>query len=324
MSAVKMTLFGILVDGAVLAGSAAWSQPFPSRTVRIVVPYPPGGTTDIVARVVAQKLASVWGRQVVVDNRAGAGGNVGVENAARSAADGYTILVAGVSYAINPSLYKSVPYDPVNDFLPVTQVASTPQILEVHPALPVKSVRELIALARRQPGKLLYGSAGNGTTLHLSAELLNAMTGVKMTHVPYKGVTAALLDLMSGQIQVVIDSQPSSLPYIRAGKLKGLAVTSAKRAVAVPDLPTLAEAGVPGYEATSWYGAFVPAATPPDVARKIEADFIAVIKMPDVQNQLVVQGAEPIGNTREQFTGALREEFAKWAKVVRASGAQVD
>ena len=324
MNVTKRTAFYTLGACTMLLGSAVYSQSFPSRPVRIVVPYPAGGTTDIVARVVAQKLSMVWGRQVVVDNRAGAGGNIGVENAARSSADGYTILMAGVSYTINPSLYKKIPYDPVNDFLPITQVASTPQILEVHPALPVNSVKELISLARSRPGQLFYGSAGSGTTLHLSAELFNSMTSVKMTHVPYKGVTAALMDLMSGQVQVVIDSQPSSLPYIKAGKLKGLAVTSAKRAVAVPDVPTLSEAGVPGYEATSWYGAFAPAGTPPDVLKKIETDFIAVIKMPDVQNQLLVLGAEPIGNTAEQFARVIKEELAKWAKVVHTSGARVD
>jgi len=313
----------IVLLGAMIAHPVN-AQGFPNRPVRVIVPYPAGGTTDIVARVVAQKLSSVWGRQVIIDNRAGAGGNIGKEIAARSAPDGYTLLMSGVSYAINPSLYKKIPYNPQTDFLPITQIASTPQILEVHPSLPVRSVKELIALARSKPGELFYGSAGSGTTLHLSAELFNSMAKVKMTHVPYKGVTAALADLMSGQVQVVIDSQPSSLPHIRSGKLKALAVTSAKRAVALPELPTLAEAGVAGYEATSWYGAFAPAGTPPDVMKKLESDLVALLKTQDLQGQLLAQGAEPIGNTAEQFADVLKGELAKWAKVVQSSGARVD
>ena len=324
MNGLRATALAILGACAASACPPSHSQSFPSRPVRVVVPYPAGGTTDIVARVLAQKLSAVWGRQVVVDNRAGAGGNIGKEIAARAPADGYTILMSGVSFTINPSLYKKIPYDPIADFLPITQVASTPQILEVHPALPANSVKELIALARSRPGQLFYGSAGSGTTLHLSAELFNSMTGVKMTHVPYKGVPAALIDLMAGQVQVIFDSQPSSLPYIKAGKLKGLAVTSATRAVALPDLPTLAQAGVAGYEATSWYGTFVPTGTPPDIYKKLETDLMAVIRMPDVQSQLLVQGAEPIGGTSEQFARVLKDELAKWARVVQTSGARVE
>jgi tripartite-type tricarboxylate transporter receptor subunit TctC len=323
MRGAKATVAGMFAVWA-LCCAPGYSQPFPSKTVRVIVPYPAGGTTDIVARVVAQKLSSVWGRQVVIDNRAGAGGNIGKEIAARSPADGYTILMSGVSFAINPGLYKKIPYDPENDFLPITQVASTPQILEVHPSLPANSVKELIALARARPGQLFYGSAGSGTTLHLSAELFDSMTGIKMTHVPYKGVTAALMELMSGQVQVIFDSQPSSLPYIKAGKLKGLAVTSAKRAVALPELPTIMEAGVPGYEATSWYGTFVPAGTAQDIYSRLQTDFMSVIRMPEVQSQLLAQGAEPVGGTPEQFAKLIREELAKWAKVVKTSGARVD
>ncbi|HEX4329228.1 MAG TPA: tripartite tricarboxylate transporter substrate binding protein [Burkholderiales bacterium] len=309
----------------------AWScsgiaadAPYPSRPVRLVVPYPPGGTTDIVARLVGQKLSKTWGREIWIDNRAGAGGNIGVDNVAHSPADGYTLLMSGVSFAINPGLYKKLPFDPLADFAPITQVASTPEILEVHPGLPVNSVKELVALARKEPGKLFYGSAGAGTTLHLSGALFNIMAGTTMTHVPYKGVSAALVDLISGQVQMIIDSQPSSLPYIKAGKLKALAVTTSRRALALPDLPTVAESGVPGYEATSWYGAFAPAGTPPEIMKKLEADFTAAIKSPDLQAELVNQGAEPIGGTRAQFAKTLKSEMAKWAKVVKVSGAQVD
>lgn len=319
------TITGVLGVICPLFVAPAFAQSgYPAKPVRVIVPYPAGGTTDIVARVVAAKLAATWGRQVVIDNRAGAGGNIGKEIAARSAPDGYTLLMAGVSYAINPSLYKNPPYDPRSDFAPVTQVASTAQILEVHPALPVSSVKQLIAVAKAKPGELLYGSAGSGTTLHLSAELFNSMAGVKMTHVPYKGVTAALVDLMAGEVQVIIDSLPASLPYVKANRLKGLAVTSAARAAAVPDLPTISESGVKGYEATSWYGLFAPAQTPQDVLKKLQADAVAAIRAPDVQAQLHKAGADAIANSPEQFAAVLQQELAKWAKVVRISGARVD
>lgn len=322
---MKQTMIGALGVICALSAAPAFAQgTYPSKAVRVVVPYPAGGTTDIVARIVAQKLAATWGRQVLIDNRAGAGGNIGKEIAARATPDGYTLLMAGVSYAINPSLYKNCPYDPRTDFAPITQIASTPQILEVHPALPVSSVKQLIAVAKSRPGQLLYGSAGSGTTLHLSAELFNAMAGVKMTHVPYKGVTAALVDLMAGEVQVIIDSLPASLPYVKAGRVKGLAVTSAARAAAVPDLPTISEAGVKGYEATSWYGFFAPAQTPADVLKKLQADAVTAIRAPDVQAQLQKAGADPIANTSEQFATVLQQELAKWAKVVQISGARVD
>lgn len=318
-----------LVLGASFALAAAFPAvaadlTYPVRPVRMVVPYPPGGTTDIVARSVARHLSEKWGRDVWIDNRAGAGGNIGVEAVARSPADGYTLLMTGVSFAINPGLYKKLPFDPIADFLPITQVASTPQVLEVNSSVPVTSVQELIALARKEPDKLFYASAGSGTTLHLSGALFNMMAGTTMTHVPYKGVSAALTDLMSGRVQVVIDSLPSSLPHIKSGKLRPLAVTSAKRALTLPDLPTVAEAGVPGYESTSWYGAFAPAGTPPEVMNKLETDFMAVLRSPGLQKALIDQGAEPIGGTRAQFADTLKSEIEKWARVVKSSGAQVD
>ena len=322
---MNKTIIGALgVIGALSAAPAFAQGAYPTKAVRVVVPYPAGGTTDIVARIVAQKLSTTWSRQVLIDNRAGAGGNIGKEIVARSAPDGYTLLMAGVSYAINPSLYKKTPYDPRTDFAPITQIASTAQILEVHPALPVSSIKQLIALARAKPGQLLYGSAGSGTTLHLSAELFNSMAGIKMTHVPYKGVTAALVDLMAGEVQVIIDSLPASLAYVKAGRVKGLAVTSATRATAVPDLPTISESGVKGYEATSWYGFFAPAQTPPDVLKKLNADAVAAIRASDVQAQLQKAGADPIANSSEQFAAVLQQELAKWAKVVQISGARVD
>jgi tripartite-type tricarboxylate transporter receptor subunit TctC len=308
-----------------LQGMAVFAQAFPAKPVRVIVPFAAGGTTDIVTRILAQRLTESWGQQLLVDNRPGAGGNIGSELVAKSPADGYTILMATVAtHGINASLYRKIPYDPINDFMPITLVASTPSVLMLNPAVPANSVKDLIALAKAKPGQLNFGSPGNGSSHHLAGELFDSMAGVKMTHVPYKGTAAALIDVMAGQIQLTFDTLPSAMPYVKGNKLKAIAVTSAKRTRSLSDLPTVSEAGVPGYEVTSWYGALAPAGTPPDVVKKLNADFVRTIRIPEVSEKMIEAGADPVANTPEQFAGFIRSELKKWAKVVQDSGARVD
>jgi tripartite-type tricarboxylate transporter receptor subunit TctC len=314
----------VVVLAATIA-SAQGATPFPAKPVRIVVPFGPGGTSDVVTRIVSPTLTELWGQQLVVDNRPGAGGNIGSELVARAPADGYTLVMATVAtHGIGPSLYTKLPFHPIKDFAPISLLASTPSVVIVNPAVPVSSVKELIALARAKPGQLLFGSAGNGGSLHLSGELLNSMTGVKLVHVPYKGAAAALIDLMSGQIQIMFDTLPSAIPHIKSRKVKALAVTSASRIQALPDLPTVSESGVPGYEVTSWYGPLAPAATPHSIVQKLQADFVRTANLAEVQQRLTAAGAEPIGSTAERFAAFIETELKKWAKVVRESGARID
>jgi tripartite-type tricarboxylate transporter receptor subunit TctC len=305
---------------------AAVAQPaYPAKPVRIVVPFPAGGTTDILARAAAQKLSETWGQQAIVDNRPGAGGNIGAELVAKSAPDGYTLLMGTVgTHAINASLYPKMAYDHVKDFVPVILVAGVPNVLVVHPSLPVNSVQELIAYAKANPGKLNFASSGSGTSIHLSGELFKVMTGVQMTHVPYKGSAPALTDLMGGQVQLMFDNLPSSLAFIKAGKLRALAVTSAQRSPALPDVPTVAESGVPGFEASSWFGLLAPAGTPRNVVMKINADTAKWLSSPDAKEKLAAQGAAAAGGTPEDFAKHIQAETAKWARVVKESGAKVE
>jgi tripartite-type tricarboxylate transporter receptor subunit TctC len=298
---------------------------YPTKPVRLVVPFPAGGTTDILARAVAQKLSEAWGQQVIVDNRPGAGGNIGSDLVAKSKPDGYTLLMGTVgTHAINPSLYKNMPYDHVKDFVPVILVAGVPNVLVVNPSLPVHSVPELIAYAKANPGKLNFASSGNGTSIHLSGELFKAMTGVEMTHVPYKGSAPALTDLIGGQVQLMFDNLPSSLPFIKAGKLRALAVTSGARAAALPDLPTLAESGLPGFEASSWFGVLAPAGTPRDIVAKLNGAIAGWLASPEAKEKLLAQGAIAAGGAPEDFARHIGAETSKWAKVVKASGAHID
>lgn len=315
-----------LIAAAGLYNPAATAQGgYPNKPVRVVVPFAAGGTTDIVTRILAQRLTESWGQQLIVDNRPGAGGNIGSEIVAKSPADGYTVLMATVAtHGINASLYSKIPYDPVKDFAPVTLVASTPSVLMVTPSLPVTSVKDLVVLAKARPGQLNFGSPGNGSSHHLAGELFDSMTGVKMTHVPYKGTAAALIDVMAGQIQLTFDTLPSAMPYVKSRKLKALAVTSARRTRSLSELPTVSEAGVPGYEVTSWYGALAPAGTPTDVVNKLNTDFVRTIRIPEVTEKMIEAGAEPVANTPAQFATFIGEELRKWAKVVRDSGARVD
>ena len=313
--------------GASLALVASWAsaQAYPVKPIRIVVPFPPGGATDILARDVAQKLTEAWGQQVIVDNRPGAGGNIGSELVAHSAPDGYTLEMGTVgTHAINASLYAKMPYDHVKDFAPVILVAGVPNVLVVNNAVPANSVAELIAYAKANPGKLNFASSGNGTSIHLSGELFKVMAGVQMTHIPYKGSAPALQDLLGGQVQLMFDNLPPSLPQIKAGKVRALAVTSLTRAPALPDVPTVAESGLPGFEASSWFGILAPAGTPPAIVAKLNAEIAKWLATPEAKEKLAKQGANAAGGTPEDFAKHIAAETAKWAKVVKESGAKID
>jgi tripartite-type tricarboxylate transporter receptor subunit TctC len=302
----------------------ALAQAYPSKTVRVVVPYPPGGPTDIAARIVAQKLSENMRQSFVVENRPGATGMIGTDLVAKAAPDGYTLLVNASVQVIYPSLFAKMAFDPIKDFSPVTVLAQGPLVLLVNPDLPVKSVKDLVALAKSKPGKLQFGSSGNGAATHLSAEAFKILAGVDMQHVTYKGSTPALTDVMGGHVQLMFDSMSSSLPFIKAGKLRALAVTTAVRSPAMPDLPTIAEAGVPGYDLSTWYGLWAPAGTPKDIVSKLSTEVAKILKTPDVRERLAALGSEPVGNSPDEFARFSHTEQVKWAKVVRESGAKVD
>jgi len=315
----------LFIFASALAGVTAPVQAqYPEKPLRFILPFPPGGGTDTLGRVIGQKLSDMLGQQVVMDNRPGAGANLGAEIAAKSPPDGYTLFMGNVAHTINVSLYSRLNYDLARDFAPVTLLASTPNILVVHPSLPVKSVKELIALAKAQPGRLDYASSGSGSSSHLAAELFDNMAGVKMTHVPYKGGGPAVIALISGQVSVGFATTPSVISYVKAGKLRGLAVTGAHRSPAIPGLPTISEAGVPGYEAGTWYGLLVPSGTPKEIIARLHADAVKVLKLPDVKARLDATGYEAIGSTPEEYAAYTRTEIAKWAGVIKASGVHVD
>jgi len=297
---------------------------YPIKPVRFVLSFgAPGGAPDIIARLVAPKLSEVWGQQMVIDARTGAGGIIGTEIGAKAAPDGYTYLITSPSHAINPALYSKLPYDPISDFTPVSQLADVPNIVVVHPSVPARSVKELMAYAKANPGKLNYGSAGSGSSQHLAGELFSKMAGVKLVHVPYKSGPAAVIDLVAGQVQLTFGSS-SALPNVRAGKLFALAVTTSKRVGSLPDMPTVSEAGLPGYEASAWYAMFGPARTPKAMVDKMQADFSRVLKMSDVQDRLVSLTIEPIGSKSAELEAFLKREIAKWSVVVKESGAKAD
>jgi tripartite-type tricarboxylate transporter receptor subunit TctC len=309
----------------VCIAAVASAQSYPNRAIRLVVPFPAAGTTDILARAAAQKLTEAFGQSVVVDNRPGAAGNIGSDLVAKSAPDGYTLLMGTVgTHAINPSLYSKMPYDHVKDFVPVVLVAGVPNVLVVNPALPVNSVADLIKLAKDKPGQINFASSGSGTSIHLSGELFKTMAGVDITHVPYKGSSPALIDLIGGQVQIMFDNLPSALPQIKAGKLRAIAVTSLKRAPVLPDVPTISESGLPGFEASSWFGVLAPAGTPAPIVARINAEVNKWLQSAEAREKLLSQGAEAAGGSPEQFANHIRAESEKWAKVVKASGAKVD
>jgi len=324
LSRVALPLFLALAQ--TLACEGAGAQSYPSKPIRLVVPYPPGGPLDIMARAIGQKLTEAWSQPVVVDNRAGAGGNIGADLVAKSPADGYTLLMGAVAtHAINPTLYGKVPYDPVKDFAPVALVAQVPNILVVNPALPVKSVKELIELARARPGYLNFGSGSTGSTGHLAGELFKTMAGVQMVHIPYKGGAPAMADLLAGQVQLMFDNLANALPNVRAGRLRALAVTTLARSPAMPDLPTIAESGLPEFDLTTWFGLMVPAGTPADIVAKLNAETVRALNAKDMRERLEKMGAEPpANNTPEHFAAFIRAEAAKYAKVIKDSGAKVE
>ncbi len=311
---------------AILAPHAARAaDAYPAKPVRFVVAFPPGGGTDIIARAIAQKLAERIAQQVVVDNRPGAGGNIGTDIVAKSAPDGYTMLMGSAGpLAINASLFGKMPFDPIKDLAPVTLAASTPNVLVVHPSLRAATVKELIALAKARPGEINFASSGHGTPAHLAGELFNSMAGVKMVHVPYKGAAPALADLLGGQVQLMFSTMPPALPHVKDGKLRALAVTSAKRSPAAPDLPTLDEIALPGFEANTWHGVVVPAGTPATIVARLNREIVAILHLPDVVERFSSQGAEALGSTPEEFAAYIRSETLKWAKVVRDSGAKAE
>ena len=303
------------------AGAQAW----PVKPVRFIVPAPPGSAPDFLSRAVGQKLTEVWGQTVIIDNIVGASGHIGTERAAKSPPDGYTILFNTIGpIAVNVNLFDKLPFDPVKDFTPITLIAKTPNIVCLHPSIPAKNVKEFTALAKRNHGKLTYGSGGAGTTQHLSGELFNVLAGVKIVHVPYKSSAQMTIDAIGGQIDLIFHNAPVVQPHVRSGKLRGIAVTSAQRLAGVPDLPTMIEAGLPGFEVTAWFGLLAPTGTPPAVLAKIHADTVRVLNMPDVKERFVAQAAEPGGNKPEEFAAFIQTEITKWAKVIKASGAKME
>jgi len=303
----------------------AQAQSYPNKPIRLVCPFPPGGAVDIASRATAHTLSQLLGQPVTVDNRPGAGGNIGAEITAKSAPDGYTLLMttSGIM-GINPALYSKLPFDPIKDFAPISMLVSLNNVLVLHPSVPAKSVQEVIALAKAQPGKLTYASSGNGTSIHLSGELFKSMTGVDMLHIPYKGSSPAVTDLLAGQVNMMFDNIPSSLPHIKAGKLRALAVTGSKRSQLLPDLPTIAEAGVPGYDSYVWFGVVAPAGTPPEIIARLNAALVKTAATPEFRDRLTSQGYDVLSSTPEQMAVSIRGEITKWGKVVKASGAKVD
>ncbi|HEV7800582.1 MAG TPA: tripartite tricarboxylate transporter substrate binding protein [Burkholderiales bacterium] len=318
-----MKLVSILLCLAASVATSTYAQTYPTRTIRFIVPFSAGGGADIQTRMLAHKLTERLGQQVIADNRPGGTTVLATELTARAPADGYTLLFVTTTFAINPSLRK-VPYDIVRDFAPVIQLNSAPNMLVAHPSVPANNARELIRLAKAQPGALNYASAGAGTAAHVSMELMQIMSGTKLTHVPYKGSSQGLIDVMSGEISLLITTATSLLPYIRDGKIKAIAVTSAKRSRAAPSVPTIAEGGLPGYDASGWQGVVAPAGTPREVVAKLNREINGILKMPDVNERMAAEGSEPVGGTPEAFATHIKSEQAKWQKVVKASGAKVD
>ncbi|CAG2148883.1 Bug family tripartite tricarboxylate transporter substrate binding protein [Cupriavidus plantarum] len=310
--------------GAALAPHAARASDYPDRPIRLVVPFPPGGPTDLVSRVIARKMSDELGQQVLVDNRPGANGNIGNEIVAKAPADGYTVLYNTSSIALSPALYKKLSYDVKRDLLPVAMTANVPLVLEVNAQVPVNTVPEFVAWVKANPGKFTYGSAGNGNVTHLTAFLVLQANGLSAVHAPYKGSAPALTDLASGQVQFMTDTINSSLPFIRDKRMKALAVTSSTRSAQLPDVPTLAESGMPGFEAGAWQGMMVPAKTPPEVVRKLNAAVTKALASPDVRASLALQGAEPRGSSPEAYGKYLTQELDRWQKVVRDSGVTLD
>ncbi|HYL26153.1 MAG TPA: tripartite tricarboxylate transporter substrate binding protein [Burkholderiales bacterium] len=315
-------LFAIVL---LCAAALAHAQPYPAKPIHLIVPFPPGGGNDTVARAIAQQVGPDLGQPVVIDNRPGAGGSVGAELAAKAPPDGYTLFLAGVgSHVVNPNLHARLPYDPVKDFAPITLLASAPSVLVVNPAVPARTVAEFTAYARAHPGMLNYASNGNGSAAQLAAAMYESMANVRMVHVPYKGIAPALTDLLSGEVQLMFGTVVALVPHIQAGKLRALAVTSRSRSALLPDVPTLAESGVPEYEAGSWYGVMAPAGTPREIVDRLHDAIVSALREPEVSKRLAAEGAIVIGSTPEEFGAHLKAELARVGKVVRAAGIRIE
>ncbi len=322
--AFMIRLFSVLILCVPALAAIAQSQPYPARPIRLVVSFAAGGGVDLVARLLGQKLSEAWNQQVVIDNRPGAGGNVSAELVAKSPADGYTLYMSSASVVVNASLYKTLPYDPLRDFAPVTLLVSAHNVLVAHPSLPAKNIRELIALAKKAPGQINYASTGSGSSGHLAMELFRSMAGIELTHVPYKVIGQATADLLSGQVSLWFPTMPGVLQHIKGGRMISLGVSGSRRAAALPAVPTIAESGVAGYEASTWYPLLAPAGTPQAVIDKLNAQMIVILAGAELREKLGAQGIEAIGSTPAQLAAHLKNEMAKWEKVVRLSGARVD
>ena len=311
---------------ALMAHAAAYAQPaYPTKAIRFIVPFPPGGGTDIGTRIIAQKLSERFNQQVLVDNRGGAAGIIGTELAAKSPPDGYTLMMGNIgTHAINVSLYSKLPYDPVRDFVPITQAAGLPLFVLTHPSLPVRDVKGLIALAKSQPGNLNYSSSGAGGAPHIATELFQSMASVKLTHVPYKGGGPAVTDLIAGQVSLSFATVLETSQHVKGGRLRALAVTSAGRSIAFPEIPTVAEAALPGYESISWLGVFAPAGTSRDIVTRLNTEIVRILGLPDVKERLLGQGAEPIGNTAERFAAVQKADIAKYSKLLKDAGVKIE
>jgi len=322
---VNATLRVSLLSALLVFAPVTWGQDYPKRLVRVVAPFSPGGATDVLARLVSQKLTERWGQNALVDNRVGAGGHIGADYVAKAAPDGYTLLVAGTPHAIGASLYRKLTYDMAKDLVPINRFATYPSAIVVHPSLPIKTVKGLIGLAKAHPGELNFGSAGSGSPNHLAMELFKTMAKVEMVHIPYKGGSGQMIgDLVSGQVQLASIGLPPAMPFVKTGRLRVLAVTGTARSPLLPEVPTVSEAGLPGFDVTSWYGMFAPAGLPKDLLMKLNADIAAVLKSADMGTRLAALGADPAPMSPEDFGQFVREEITKWAKVVKESGAKVD
>lgn len=315
----------VVVLAVVLFGVPAMAQQYPVKPVRMVVPSAPGSGPDLIARVVAQKLTEALGRSVVTDPRPGAGGSLGADIVAKSPADGYTLIMGSAgSHSVNSALYPKLSYDAVKDFAPISLVSTAPNILIVHPSLPVKTVKDLVALAKAKPGELTFGSGGNGSTAHLSGELFRVLAKANMVHVPFKGAPAAAIGVMTGEISMGIINLPPALPHVKSGKLKALGVSTEKRSSAVPDIPTIAEAGLPGYEAGTWYGLLAPAGTPNDILVRLNTELVKGLRSDDMKKRIAAEGGDIVGSTPEEFTVVIKRDIEKWTRVVNASGAKAN
>jgi tripartite-type tricarboxylate transporter receptor subunit TctC len=320
----RIAIATIAASAAISASAQSAAQNFPSKPIHIVVTFTSGGAPDIIARLLGERMTADWGQPVIIENKPGAGGNIGADFVAKSAPDGYTVVVGTVgTHSINGALYSKMPYDMVKDFTPVTLLATTPNMLVVHNDVPAKTLKEFIDLGKKE-GKMSFASSGSGTSIHVSGELFKTMTGIDMTHIPYKGRATAIPDLLGGRVTMMFDNMPSSLPLVREGKLRALGVTSLKRAAAAPEIPTIAESGLPGFEAVSWFALFAPAGTPAPIVDKLQAEVSKILKSGDISRRLIDIGLEPVGSTADELAAYQRSEITKWAKVVKDSGARAE